>query len=273
MKQEPLVSVIMGTLYKSSNIELLERAVNSILKQSIRDFELLICDDGSSCKAHSLLDQYAKEDERVKIIRCGNKFSLPEKLNACLNVARGNFIARMDDDDFAKATRLEKQIDFLKLHSDIAFVGCNVEITISGKLSGEIELPQLPTVKDFYITQPYIHPTLLFRKEILVDIGGYSENKHQLFCEDYDLLLRLYQKNYQGANLTDKLFIYSISNDVKAKRKMRQRWNEVITRYQRFRDLHCLPQAAPYIVKPILVGLLPNKLLKMIKSKRGIKFE
>ncbi len=262
----PLVSVIMGTRYRYNSLQLLSRSMDSILQQSIGNFEFLICDDGSSSEASQLLDNYTKKDPRICLVRPGNKLTLSQKLNACIVRASGTFIARMDDDDFSHPDRLEMQIRMLSEHSDIDFAGCNVNLIHKGEICGTRRFPEYPEVKDFLMTQPFIHPALVFRRSALERAGGYSEDPHQLLCEDYDLLLRLYGMGSKGANLQDILFDYTVPN-AKGNRNMRHRWNETVTRWSRFRDLGLLPEALPYVVKPILVGIVPAGILTLIKKK------
>lgn len=262
----PSVSVIMGVLYKRESLSLLRRSVESVLKQSFMDFELLICDEGSSQQAMNLLEKYTEQDPRVRLIRPGNKIDLASKLNACLKEARGKYIARMDDDDYSYTLRFQKQLSALKRNEQIAFVGCNVNLWCEGKIVGSRAFPAFPQVKDFYMTQPFIHPSLVFLREALEAVGGYSEHRWQVLCEDYDLLLRLYAKGHYGMNLEEPLLDYTISTDGKGSRRMRHRWNEAVTRYTRFKELGVLPKALPYVIKPLLVGLIPRELLSNIKK-------
>lgn len=268
MKEPPLISVLMGVYYRSQDTSLLERSIRSILYQSLEHLELLICDDGSHPKASALLEQYAAEDERVRLIRTGSAYALPCKLNLCLRSARGSWIARMDDDDYSHPQRLEKQLDYLRENQDVAFVGCNVNLSCDGRLVGTRHFPERPAVRDFYFVQPFIHPALLFRKEALDAVNGYCEDKRCILCEDYDLLLRLYGAGYQGANLQECLLDYTIPKSAKGKRNMSHRWNEAVTRYRRFGELGLLPQALPYVMKPLIVGMIPEALLQKLKNRR-----
>lgn len=264
----PLVSVVMGTRYLRTDLVCLERAVQSILTQTCCNFEFLICDNGSTSEAVAFLNDTCKRDGRVRLIRRQGCLDLASKLNLCLGAARGKYIARMDDDDYSHRDRLEKQIDFLETESRTAFVGCNVALIQSGRSIAAKRFPPSPKVEDFYLTQPYIHPTLMFRKEALSCVGGYSESRYCLLCEDYDLLLRLYQAGFTGANLQEILFDYTIPTTGKGNRKMKHRFNEVWIRYCRFKDLGRLPEALPYVLKPVVVGMLPEPLLTQLKRKR-----
>ena len=261
----PILSVIMGVYYHKDDLQPLRRSIESILAQTMVDLELIICDDGSTEEAQKCIDTYASRDSRIVIVRGIYSYRLPEKLNACLRLATGKWIGRMDDDDISHPERFQKQIDYLEGHPDINFVGCNVNLIQNEKIIGKRMFPEFPTVKDFYFVQPFIHPTLVFQKSILDAVNGYSEDRYCVLCEDYDLLLRLYAHGYRGANLQDTFFDYTISNNAKGSRKMSHRINEVVTRYRRFRDLKCLPHALPYVVKPIIVGIIPEKILKSLK--------
>jgi len=263
--KKPLISVLMGVYYRRASLDLLKRSVESILNQSLADFELLICADGSSDASMELLKELAEKEPRIRLVYLKKRLDLASKLNACLREAKGLYIARMDDDDFSLPQRFSKQIKALEEDNSVAFVGSNVSLWREGVCRGERCFAKYPKIKDFYITQPFIHPTLMFRKEVLDKIGGYSEGRRQVLCEDYDLLLRLYEAGYCGMNLQEKLLDYTIPVKAKGNRKMRHRWNEAVTRYQRFRDLKLLPKAWPYVVKPLVVGLMPGAILEKIK--------
>jgi len=269
--QAPEISVLMGVYYHRPDTALLERSVSSILAQSVTGLEFLICDDGSTEEAKRVLERMARENDRIRFIRTGGLFSLSEKLNACLRWANGTFIARMDDDDYSAPTRLAAQLAYLKEHPNISFVGCNVNLRRNGQMVGERPLPEFPEIRDFYMTQPFIHPTLMFRHVALEAVGGYSEDKHCMFCEDYDLLLRLYAKGFRGANLQETLLDYTVPDTAKGNRTMNHRWNETVTRWRRFRELGVLPGALPYVVKPLAVGLLPESVLATIKKKQNLE--
>lgn len=264
----PTISVAMGVYYQKSDITLIKRSISSILSQTFSDFELLICDDGSNDIVRIYLDELADKESRIRLLRPGRAFSLPAKLNVCLKEARGKWLARMDDDDISYPQRFEHQLHYISMHSDISFLGCCADLCRKQQIVGNRCLPEYPQVKDFYFTQPFIHPTLLFRTEVLRAVDGYSEDAHCIRCEDYDLLLRLYARGYKGANLQERLFAYTLSEPSDKKGAMRYRWNETVTRWKRFRELGVLPKALCYVVKPLAVGVLPKRLLFSIQKNR-----
>lgn len=263
----PQISVVMGVYYQRADTGLLRRSVDSILAQDFSEFEFLICDDGSSEAAKALLEEYAEKDGRVRLIRPGGALRLPVKLNACLREAKGCLIARMDDDDYSRPDRFGKQRKALIEREDISFVGCNVLLCMASGEQGTRVLPEFPRVSDFYMTQPYVHPALLFRKSALDAVNGYCEELYCDLCEDYDLLLRLYAKGFIGMNLQETLFDYTAPN-ARGNRTMRHRWREVETRCRRFSELGVFWKALPYVAKPLAVGLLPERLLERIKNRR-----
>lgn len=265
----PLLSVLMGVRYRSSDATALRRSVESVLNQTLSDFEFLICADGSCEEALVYLHTAAQRDGRIRLVAEPDALSLPVKLNVCFRESRGAFLARMDDDDFSHPERFERQMRFLREHPQAAFVGCNVALVQDGKSAGVRRLPEYPTVRDFYMTQPYLHPTLVFRRQTLETVNGYSTDRHCLLCEDYDLLLRLYAKGLTGCNLQETLLDYTLSATAKGSRTMVHRWNETVTRAQRFRELGVLGQAWPYVLKPLAVGLMPEHLLAFCKKRHN----
>ncbi len=261
----PQISVLVGVYYRRNDLDLLERSVRSVLEQSVTEFELLVCDDGSTAEARRFLEQTAEQDSRLRLIRPGNCIALAPRLNACLKEARGQFLARMDDDDYSCRERFSRQLLFLKEHPEVSFVGSNAVLWRGGKNVGVRIFPESPEVRDFFFTQPYLHPSLMFRREALLAVGGYEEDSRCILCEDYDLLLRLYATGRRGMNLQENLLFYTVSDTVKGNRKMCHRWNESVTRCRRFRELGVLPEALPYVVKPLVVGMLPEPILKGLK--------
>ena len=259
---KPVVSVLMGV---HNGERTLTRAVDSILDQTFCDFEFIICDDGSSDTTGIQLSQYEVADCRIRVLRNKENQGLAFTLNQCLKIASGQYIARMDADDFSYPERLARQIVYLEAHPEIAFVGCCAHLQKEDVIIGQRVLPERPEVCDFYMAQPYLHPTLVFRREAFDAVGGYSEDQRCVLCEDYDLLLRLYAKGFKGANLQESLLIYTVPALAKGNRKMKHRWNETVTRWRCFKTLGVLPGALPYVIKPLVVGLMPNALLRICK--------
>src|SRR5277367_1658072 len=111
----PIVSVVMSVF---NGERFLREAVESILQQSLREFEFIIVDDGSTDQSASILDSYQTDDARVKVYRKGHS-GLIESLNKGCWLAQSKYIARMDADDIASKDRLETQVAFMDGHPEI----------------------------------------------------------------------------------------------------------------------------------------------------------
>lgn len=115
----PKVSIIMG-VYNGAHR--MDKSIQSIINQTFKDWEFIICDDGSSDGSFEKLQEYAKKDTRVIAIKNPKNAGLAQTLNNCLSVAKGQYIARMDDDDYSYPDRLEKEVSFLDTHPEYDIV-------------------------------------------------------------------------------------------------------------------------------------------------------
>lgn len=262
----PLISVIMGV--HNSNEAMLKKAVASILSQTEKDFELLICDDGSDSKTKNLLSEISATDSRIKIITLPENKGLAEALNACLDVADGEFIARQDDDDYSHPERFKKQIEFLYNNPDIAFIGTACELFDStGKVYGERIMPKKIDKNSFLYNSPFIHGSMMFRKEIFSDNRYRTIGKLKRY-EDYDLFMTLTAKEYKSANMSEKL--YSFYFEPKARKiSFKSRKDEYKVRIEGFKKLGLMPKGFFYALKPLILGLIPHKLFLKLKAKHG----
>lgn len=263
-----MVSVIMG-VYNIHDEKMLETSINSILNQTYIDFEFIICDDGSTDNTYKMLEKIAKNDNRIKLLRNYINLKASGARNRCLEQAKGEFIAIMDADDYSSPERLEMQVDFLKRNSEFGFVGTKgkyfedrVDYT-----KGDYWFCKLPQKKDFLITLPFVHASIMFKREALLKVDGYSLNKKVNRSEDYDLIMRMYVIGYKGANIDKTLYYIRQDQNTFKRRKYRYRINEAIVKYEGFKLLGLMPKGIVFVIKPLIVGLLPIKLLNKIKDK------
>lgn len=258
------VSILMGVY---NGADTLRVAVESIFAQTYQDFEFIVCDDGSTDDSYTVLEKCQNIFGRRLILLHNDKNQgLASSLNRCLAVAKGTYIGRMDADDRSASERLSKQLSFLKEHPDIGFVGCCAYKFDENGVYGTFKYPAFPTLRNLRWNACFIHPTMLLHRNVLDAVGGYDENPFCVRCEDYDLWLRLYAMGYQGANLQEKLFYYYEGQQNLCKRKYRYRINESFVRARGFWLNHILLSGLPYVIKPLVVGLLPARLLCGVKS-------
>lgn len=269
----PTISVISGA-YNIENCYSFAKSMESILSQSFSDFEFIICDDGSKDNTFQLLSEYAERDNRIKLIRNESNLGLAASLNKCIEIAEGEFIARHDLDDYNSTERFKKQIDYFKSHPEISVLGCCVSLFDEDGVWANEKFPETVTPRDFLFTSPYKHGSVMFRREALVKAGGYRVAKETYRTEDYDLFMTL-QTFTLGANLQENLYFFCEDKGARRRRKYRYRIDEAHVRYRGFKKLGLLPKGIFYVIKPLIVGLIPSFILEGLKnsSKRREKIK
>lgn len=266
----PRVSVIMG-IYNEKNRENVIKAIDSVLTQTYKDFEFIICDDGSTEDFYKWLSDYCKKDSRIKIIRNRGNQGLSVALNNCLKEAAGEYIVRMDADDISVRERLEKQVKFMDENARYVMAGSNVELIDDAGKWGERKLVEKPEEKDFLFNSPFVHPSIIIRSEVIKELGGYSTEKYALRNEDYDLFMRMYAAGFKAYNIQQILLKYRESRDSYSKRKYIYRINESKVRYKGYKSMGILKGNLRYVIKPLLVGLIPRNIMMRIKARRYTK--
>lgn len=189
----PIVSVLMS-VYNSEAY--LAEAIESILNQSIKDFEFIIINDGSTDKCTDILINYARKDYRIILIEQDN-IGLTKSLNKALYLAKGKYIARQDSDDVSHSDRLKEQVDYLENNSEYVMIGSSgILIDELGKRIKDIEiLTGYYEINENLVTNnQFIHGSIVVRRDTLAEIGGYR-NKFK-YAQDYDLWLRMSEKYF-----------------------------------------------------------------------------
>lgn len=259
------ITVIMGVY---NGAKKLSTAVESILDQTFADFELIVCDDASSDSSLHILEVLAAKDNRIKIIRNPRNLSLAPTLNNCLQAARGEYIARMDDDDISHPERFEKEAAFLDAHPEYAIVGTGRNIYDEGGIWGTQRGGGERSKLDIYRGRTFLHPSIMVRKEALLAVGGYTEGPETERVEDFDLWCKLYEKGYKGYNLTDVLIDYYESNASHRKRKYKFRIAEYRLK-KKWRKKLALPLKYHFhAYRTLVVGLAPPKLLRAYHERK-----
>lgn len=263
------ISVIMG-VYNQWDREALHDAVKSILHQTFPDFEFIIYDDGSDPKAAGYIRELGEMDPRIVTIGKDENHGLAFSLNACIDRAKGTYIARMDADDVALPERFAVQYEFLEMHKEYAWCGCNAELFDETGVWGSRKMPEIPDDKDYLPFSPFIHPTVMYRRKLFEKNDGYQVSAETLRCEDYEIFMRLHQAGYKGYNIQSFLFRYREDNASFRKRKFRYRVNETKLRYRNFAAMHMLfPAGWIYVIRPVIGGLLPAPFVAWLKRKEA----
>lgn len=196
----PEISVIMPVYNDGYCVA---SAIESVLGQSTGDFEFIIVDDGSTDDTPTVLDGYARSDARVRILRNGKNAGITASLNRGLAVSRGEFVARHDADDTSLPDRFDRQRVFLGRNPDVGVVGTWVDyVDEAGAFLGRWMTPESPVMVRWNLLfgNALAHPSVMMRREVVLQCGGYAEAIR--FAQDYDLWLRLLP-NTDLANLPE----------------------------------------------------------------------
>ncbi len=189
---------------------LLDEALESLLGQTERDFEVIAVDDGSTDGTPALLDRFAAWDGRVKPVRQPHA-GIVAALNRGLAEAQGAYVARMDADDVANAERLRLQADFLDRERGVGLVSSRVEylgdVEKNAGLAHFVAWTNSLTSEDDislyrFVESPLVHPSVMFRRELVERFGAYRAGA---FPEDYELWLRWMERGVRMAKLEETL--------------------------------------------------------------------
>ncbi len=200
--QPPRVSVLLPVWNGEA---FLRQAMESILRQTFSSFELIVIDDGSTDRTAAMAEELASGDHRVRVLRRPHE-GLSATLNAGIADARGEYVARMDADDISVPDRLQKQVAYLDAHPACVAAGAWIEVV--DEAARHIGLKTFVTTHDeisaalLRCVSPMAHPTVVARRDVLRDAGGYDTRRYP--SEDLDLWFRL-AENGELANLGEVL--------------------------------------------------------------------
>lgn len=186
-------------------------AIESVQAQTAADWELVIVDDGSSDGTTEILERFAQRDARIVVIR-QEAAGIAEALQSGSAACRGDFIARMDADDVMHTRRLELQQRHLHEHEDCGLVSCRVRFggTEAGYAAhvdwvNALLTPEAMSLRRF-VEAPVAHPSVMFRRELIVRHGGYLSGD---FPEDYELWLRWLEEGVCFGKVAETLLTWN----------------------------------------------------------------
>lgn len=263
MKREPKVSVIMG-IYNCEKT--LRAALDSLLEQTYQNFEVIMCDDGSSDCTREVAKEYCKKyDEKFKLLVNEINLGLNKTLNKCLKVAKGVYIARMDGDDISLPTRFEKEVAFLDNNPEYAIVSTSMIYFDESGDWGICKNIEKPVIKDFIKYSPFFcHAPCMVRIEAYRKVGGYSENYKTLRFEDCHLWYKMYAEGFRGYNIQEPLYKMRDDHNAYKRRTLKSRFNAIYVTYVGFKMLKMPWYIYIYILKifivNVLLSIMPEKL-------------
>lgn len=247
MSYGPLISVALPAFNAEKTIA---QAIRSVLLQTYQNWELLLADDSSSDATAHIARTYS--DPRIVILPSEGKVGLSRRLNACIDAARGDYLARMDSDDICYPARFEKQIQFLQAHPAIDLVGCQALVfREAGQPIGKRTAP----CQHEQIARHPAHGLRILHPAWMGRLSWFRKNRYDpsaVRCEDQDLLFRaLPDSSY--ANLPDILLGYR-EDSIEMSRLLPSRWNWVRRTAAR-RPINILNLASVATVTALKTGL------------------
>lgn len=275
MKKYPLVSVIMP-VYNGSRF--VAKAVQSILGQSYPYFELIVVDDGSTDRTWEILTAFQKAyPKTVRIYRFTKNQGESAAANFAFRKTRGNFIARMDADDISRKHRLTKQVAYMKKHPGVIVLGGQASVINSqGKRIGAKHAPTTHQglYKAFAFVNPMIHPSIMYRKNLLPKRGKVYHNRFES-TDDYHTYFELLNHG-KFANLPQELVSYRVHGSNKSLTNFKEKfWTDTKVRLA---AVSKFGYKAPILMYPVILAqaaivlMLPEKILmELFFWIRGIK--
>lgn len=210
MAAQPLISILLPFYQASTS---LGPAIDSIRRQSLEAWELLLINNNADAATAQVAEAYGNRDSRIRILQ-EKRQGIAWALNTGLNHARAPFIARMDADDLAHPERLQKQYHFLRRHPEVGVVSCRCHFSSKlPKAAGYAHFVawqnNLLSPEEHYRNRfresPVAHPSVMFRSALVSRWGGYST---EALPEDYELWLRWMQAGVRFAKVNEPLLTW-----------------------------------------------------------------
>lgn len=203
-----LISVVMS-VYNEKPMWL-RKSIESILNQTYSNIEyIIILDNSDNVELENIIKEYSQKDNRIRFLKNVSNQGLVYSLNKGIREAKGQYIARMDADDYSIKERLEQQYSCL-IKNDVDFVMSNVDFLYDEKFVPGSQISDLNSNQFVYMLQfgdVSIHPTWFFKREVYDNVGGYREIS---YCEDLDFLLRAVQRGYKCFKMKERLLFYRL---------------------------------------------------------------
>lgn len=259
------ISVIMG-IYNCADT--LSEALECIVEQTYTNWQVIMCDDSSTDNTVQVAERYVRKyPDKFILIRNSENRGLNITLNNCLEIANGDYIARMDGDDLCSPLRFKKEVQLLENNPDIAIVSSDMEFFDEHGIWGRTHVKKRPEKKDFIQKTPFCHAACMVRKEAYFSVGGYSISKKLLRVEDYHLWVKMYENGFSGMNIQEPLYQMRDDRNAQKRRKFKYRLNEAYVKGYLIKHFGLPLYNYIYCIKPIILGLMPPNIYKRLHRK------
>jgi glycosyltransferase EpsE len=269
---KPKVSVVIPAYNCETT---LGECLQSLFLQTEVEWEAILCDDCSTDRTLDIARAFAKDDPRIRILRSESNQGPGATRNRCIREARGEYTAIMDADDVMLAGRLAIQSAFLDSHPAYGFVGGGVYYFDKEGIWGQHQYRHRRhrdngdiLKRDFLISTPVVHCSVMFRTAVLRTIGGYKVGPRYLRGEDYDLLFRVFAAGYKGRIMDEAVVKVRYSASDYRRRRFYLRLHEMRIRYAGYRSLRMPWWGYVYVLKPLISGSIPPKVMWLLHRLR-----
>ena len=227
----PEISVIMS-VYNGETY--LKEAIESVISQTFKDWELIVINDCSTDSTGEILAELAEKDERIKVHPNEVNLKLPTSLNKAISLSQGKYIARMDADDICLPQRLEKQYKFMEENPHISLSSCQFMtvkngVYMSGGAGGRCDNDALRAM--LLVTNPILHPGVIAKAEVM---KKFNYDTTLTCTEDLELWTRMVMGNHKIEILTECLMIYRLHDKQITSTTLERQHAEVLKIQQKF---------------------------------------
>lgn len=258
-----LVSVIIP-LYNAALY--LDACVNSVLSQSYQNIEILLCDDCSTDNSRDVLKKY-ENNPKCKIFYNEKNMHQAKTRNRLIQESSGEYIVMLDSDDVSTPDRIETLL--AAFEDGIDFVGSACFLFDDNGKYGSWHIKKTyPERIDLLKGIPFVHASIMFKREVLNAVDGYRISKETVRGEDYDMIMRMYAAGFHGKNIDDELYGYRVDKNCYARRTFKARLDEIMIRYKGYKANHILfPKGILYMFKPLPAYLYQLIRLNILRKK------
>lgn len=216
-KVNKLVSVLISVFNAQETIS---KSLDSILKQTYDNIEIVIIDDCSTDNSFDILNSFKLKNNNITIYKNNQNLGLTKSLNKLIDICNGEIIVRHDIDDYSEENRFEKQVKALSNY--------NIDFCLTRAI--RMDTKKLIPRFSFYLPDkfvikyknPFIHGSLAINKEVLLQVGKYDEEFY--FAQDYKLFSDLIAKGFKYKVLNEPLYYLNMSNNISSNNKFEQKY-------------------------------------------------
>ncbi len=209
---------ILLSVYNGKNH--LGKSIDSLLSQTYKNIEILIIDDNSNDGSLNICKKYEESFNNIKVFKNSKNLGLTKNLNFLIEQSNGVYLARQDADDISEATRIEKQVNFIKKYNLDACT-TRAHIMKKNKITPNKAL-YLPKKFVMRFKNPFIHGSLMIKKTSILRVGKYHEKFY--YSQDYKLMYDLIENNYKVKIIKEPLYFLNMEGNISIEKKDEQEY-------------------------------------------------